>query len=125
VKNLAMNSSTLASMPGRPTSSGRLKIQPEIVFLDTFFIERFIPKTPIKEHKLVYVPREEKLRLCLVCFAIRVLYQSVVIWITPFKRTWKFDFSSEHQLVRSVVNPEVRALSCLTECFFDLDPLKW
>src|SRR5436309_2986510 len=71
---------------GSPDVIGRLKIESEIVFLDAFLVQRFVPKTSIKEHKLVYVPREEKLRLRLVCFAIRIFDQRVMIRIAPFKR---------------------------------------
>ena len=73
---------------GAPNVIGRLKIQSEIVFLDAFLVQRFIPKTPIKEHKSVHVPREEKLCLRLICFPIRVFYQRVVIWITSFECAW-------------------------------------
>src|SRR5882724_248409 len=65
---------------------GRLKIKSEIVFLDAFLVKRFVPKASIKKHKFVHVPCEEKLRLRLVRFAIRVFDERVVIRITPFKR---------------------------------------
>src|SRR5215467_9670680 len=71
---------------GPPNVIRRLKIQSEIVLLDTFLVQRFVPKTSIKQHKFVHVPRKEKLRLRLICFAIRILYQRVVIWITSFER---------------------------------------
>ena len=104
---------------------GCLKIQSEIVFLDALFVQRFIPKAPIKEHKLVHVPCEEKLRLRLVGFVICVFHQCMVIWVAPFGSARQFDFSSEHQLVWSIVDPKVGTLSCLAERLFDFDPFKW
>ena len=70
---------------GSPNIIGSLEIQSEVVFLDPFLVQRLVPQTSIKEHKLVHVPREEKLRLCLVCFAICVLHECVVIRIPPFE----------------------------------------
>ena len=110
---------------GSPNIVGRLKIEPKIVFLDAFLVQRFIPETPIKEYKLVHVPCEEKLRLRLVGFVICVFHQCMVIWVAPFGSARQFDFSSEHQLVWSIVDPKVGTLSCLAERLFDFDPFKW